>query len=180
MNALKLQRTGIKTALLTLLIGSLLYFVYYQTLNDILIYLLYFFVFIACAINLIVLLRIITYTQKHKRGKKAMYGVAALLVVALLASLVFFKLTSNLADTMQITLVNRTSNQLSSVRITGCKKIRLNTLAPGEEKTVWVRIKRDCSLELSYNDGGQLKNEIISAYVTTSMGKKITYPIGAR
>ena len=180
MNALKLQRTGIKTALLTLLIGGLLYFAYYQTLSDFLIYLLYTFVFIACAINLIVLLRILTYTQKHKRGKKGLYAVSALLVIALLASLVFFKLTSNLADTMQITLVNRTATELSSVRITGCKKVRLNTLSPGEERTVWVRIKRDCSLELSYNEGGQLKNEIISAYVTTSMGKKITYPIGAK
>lgn len=180
MNALKLQRTGIKTALLTLLIGGLIYFAYYQTLIDLFVYLEYFFVFTASAINLIVLLRILTYTQKHKRGKNKLYAVAGLLVVALLASLIFFKLSTNLADTMQITLVNKTPQELSGVRITGCKKIRLNNLKPGAEETVWLRIKRDCSIELTYNQGGSLKNEIISAYVTTSMGKRITYEIGNR
>ena len=178
MNAQKLQKTGIKTALLTLAIGGAIFFAYYKTLSDILIYLEYFFIFLACAINLIVLLRILTYTQKHKRGKQGLYAVAGLIFVALIASLLFFKYTSNLADTMQISLVNKTGTELSSVRITGCKKIRINNLKPGEEETVWVRIQRDCSLELSYNQGGSLKNETISAYVSTSMGKRITYEIG--
>lgn len=178
MNAQKLQRTGIKTALGTLLIGGLIFFAYYQTLSDAFIYLEYFFIFIVCAINLIVLLRILTYTQKHKRGKKGLYAVAALLFLALMVSLVLFKFTSNLADTLQINLVNRTGAELSSVRITGCKKIRIDNMHPGETEMVKVRIKRDCSIELSYNQGGTLKNEIISAYVTTSMGKKITYEIG--
>jgi hypothetical protein len=178
MNAQKLQRTGLKTALLTLGIGGLIFFAYYQTLSNVFIYLEYFFIFIVCAINLIVLLRILTYTQKHKRGKKGLYAVAALIFVALLASLAFFKYTSNLADTMQISLVNKTGAELSSVRITGCKKIRIDNMLPGEKENVWVRIKRDCSIELSYNQGGTLKSEVISAYVTTSMGKKITYEIG--
>lgn len=178
MNAQKLQRTGLKTALLTLGIGGLIFFAYYQTLSNVFIYLEYFFIFIVCAINLIVLLRILTYAQKHKRGKKGLYAVAALIFVALLASLVFFKYTSNLADTMQINLVNKTGAELSSVRITGCKKIRIDNMKPGEKENVWVRITRDCSIELSYNQGGTLKSEVISAYVTTSMGKKITYEIG--
>lgn len=180
MNAQKLQKTGIKTALLTLAIGGLIFFAYYKTLSDVVIYLEYFFIFIACAINLIVVLRILTYTQKHKRGKKGLYAVASLIIAALIASLVFFKYISNLADTMQISLVNKTGTELSSVRLTGCKKIRIENLKPGEAETVWVRIHRDCSLELSYNQGGVLKNETISAYVTTSMGKRITYNIGTR
>lgn len=173
----KLTLIGLRTALVSFAIGGLIFLFYYLSGYNAIIYLEYLFIFVAAAINLIILLRILNYASKHKRGKRPLYFTGSLIVVSMLVLLVLFKIMTNLLDTMRINFVNATGYELSDVKITGCQKKYMDNIKSGGSETVWIRIKRDCSIEISYTENGQPKKEMISEYVTRSMGQKLTYTL---
>jgi hypothetical protein len=79
---------------------------------------------------------------------------------------------------MRIKFVNESRYALTNIKITGCQKKQIDSIDPKGNKTVWITITRDCSINLSYNENGVEKNEVISSYVTTSMGQQLTFKIG--
>jgi hypothetical protein len=79
---------------------------------------------------------------------------------------------------MRINFVNQGNYALTDVKITGCQKKYISNIAPKGNETVWIKISRDCAINLSYNENGVHKAETVSAYVTTSMGQKLTFKIG--
>ena len=92
--------------------------------------------------------------------------------------MVYFLYLTRLLDTMRINFVNQGNYALTDIKITGCQKKYINTIAPKGNESVWIKISRDCAISLSYNENGIHKTEIVSAYVTTSMGQKLTFKIG--
>ncbi len=95
-------------------------------------------------------------------------------------ALVLFRKITQLLDTMRISLVNESRYALTDIIITGCQKKQLNDLSPKGKETVWITISRDCSINVSYNENGVVKNEVIAAYVSKSMGEQLTYTIGVK
>ncbi|HWY38491.1 MAG TPA: hypothetical protein VNY73_08030 [Bacteroidia bacterium] len=83
-----------------------------------------------------------------------------------------------LLNTMRVTLVNSTSDELTDIKITGCETNYIDKLQLGESKTIWVKITGDCSINIDYLANGQRKEENVAGYVTNDMGQKITYRIG--
>jgi hypothetical protein len=80
---------------------------------------------------------------------------------------------------MRITIENATGNDIKNVEMIGCENEELNILKNGESKTVWIDINGDCSISMSYTDViGKIHNETVVGYVTSGMGKKITYNVG--
>jgi hypothetical protein len=100
------------------------------------------------------------------------------LFLSLFIALVYFYYLTGLLDTMRIRFVNENSYALTNIRITGCQKKEIDNLGPNSHKTVWIKVKRDCSINLSYNDNGRARKEVVAAYVTTSMGQQLTFKIG--
>lgn len=174
----KLIALGIRAALLIILISSILYFSYYYTSYSFIVYLEYIFVFIAAALSFIILLRILNHVKKHKRNRKGLIATSSVLLISVIIAFVYFYYLTGLLDTMRIKLVNESSYALTNIRVTGCQKKQINTIGPNSYKTVWIKVNRDCSIKLSYNENGETKTEIISAYVTTSMGQQLTFKIG--
>ena len=174
----KLIRIGIIAALLSILISSLLFFGYYFTSFNFIVYLEYVFIFVAGAISFIILLRILNHVTKHKRNRRSLIITSIVIVLSGVVALVYFRYMTNLLDTMRIKLVNESNYELSNIKITGCQKKQLANIPPKKDQTVWIKITRDCSINISYNENGQLKNEVVSDYVTTSMGQQLTFKIG--
>lgn len=174
----KLIKIGIRVAVLTILISILIYFSYYFTSYNFIIFLEYAFIFLAGVACFIIVLRILNHVKKHKRYRKSLLVTSGFLVVSAIVALVLFRKMTHLLDTMRISLVNESSYALTDITITGCQKKQLNDLSPKSKETVWITISRDCSINVSYNENGVVKNEIISAYVTRSMGQQLTYTIG--
>lgn len=174
----KLIRIGIIAALLSILISSLLFFGYYYTSFNFIVYLEYIFIFISGAVSFIILLRIINHISKHKRSRRPLILTSVVIILSGLIALIYFRYLTNLLDTMRIKFVNESNYALTNIKITGCQKKQVDNIAPKSHETVWIKITRDCSINLSYNENGQLKNEVVSDYVTTSMGQQLTFKIG--
>jgi hypothetical protein len=100
------------------------------------------------------------------------------LLFAVLASLVGFRYLTGMLDTMQIRLINNSAYEIKDIKFTGCQRKHLASLKKDEIKTVAIKIKRDCSISVSYKENNIIKTEVISAFVTTSMGQKLDFRIG--
>lgn len=175
----KLIKLGIRAALLIIVLSSIIYFSYYYTSFNLLVYLEYFFIFIAGAFAFIIILRILNHVIKHKRNRNPLIATSGLLIISMLIALVYFYYLTSLLDTMRIRFVNESAYQLTNIRITGCQKKQIDNLAPNAHKIVWIKVIRDCSIKLTYKENGATKTEVVSAYVTTSMGQQLTFRLGA-
>jgi hypothetical protein len=100
------------------------------------------------------------------------------LLFALLASLVGFRYLTGMLDTLQIRLINNSAYELKDIKFTGCQRKHFASLKKDEIKTVAIKIAKDCSIRVSYKENNIVKTEVISAFVTTSMGQKIDFKIG--
>ena len=86
----KLIRIGIQTALLSILLSAIIYFAYYYTSYNFIVYLEYIFIFLIGTISFIVLLRIMNHVTKHKRSRKPLIATAGVIFVSAIIALVFF------------------------------------------------------------------------------------------
>lgn len=174
----KLIRIGIKAGVLTILLSSLIYFTYYFTSYNLIVYLEYAFIFLAGAACFIILLRILNHVKKHKRYRIPLLLTSGFILISGIIAIIYFRNLTTLLDTMRINFVNESRYVLTDIKISGCQKKQVGNIEPKGTQTVWIRITRDCAINLSYNENGVVKNEVISSFVTTSMGQKINFKIG--
>jgi hypothetical protein len=85
-----------------------------------------------------------------------------------------------LMTTARITFENATGHDISAVSIGGCLNQELGEFKAGESKTVWVKVKNDCSLVLFYKIDREPKLETPFAYLTQNNGMIATYKIGSK
>lgn len=178
MTTQQLKQKGLRAAIYSFLAGTVIFLAYVVTSYDKIIYLEYIFIFISLSICLILILRIFKEASKHKRNRRSLYTVSAFIFLSIVISFAYFVAMTMLSDTLRINLVNNSRYELKNIRLTGCKKVRLASLAPGENKTVWIYIERNCAIQVSYIENGVVRNEMVTNFVTTSMGKKSRYVLG--
>lgn len=95
-------------------------------------------------------------------------------------SVLYSWMTIVLLNTMRITFTNLTGASLRDIEILGCGGGYINQLELGQNKTVWIDIKDDCTIRIVYYLNGQKKEEIVADYVTNSNGQKMNYKIGRK
>lgn len=178
MTAQQLQKNGIKVVLLSALASLLIFLLHYFTYVENFIYAEYFLIFVGLALNVIIILRIINYTNRHRRHKRPLRILMAFNVVAIIFLLLAFRYISGLLDTLRINLVNTSTYELRDIKLTGCQKTRIMSLKPGDTHLVSIKVNRNCSLGVSYNENGIQKSKVLSAFVTESMGQRLTFEIG--
>ena len=138
----------------------------------------YAFIFLAGAACFIILLRILNHVKKHKRYRVPLLVTSGFILVSGIIAVIYFRNLTTLLDTMRINLVNESKYTLTDIKISGCQKKQVEDIAPKGSQTVWIKITRDCAINLSYNENGVVKNEVVSSFVTTSMGQKLNFGIG--
>lgn len=178
MTAQQLQKNGIKVVLLSVLTSLLIFLLHYFTYIENFIYVEYFLIFVGLALNVIIILRIVNHTNKHRRHKKTLRIGMAFNVLTIICLLLAFKYISGLLDTLRINLVNKSAYELKDIKLTGCQKTRISSLKPGDSYLVAIKVNRNCSVGVSYNENGSQKNKLLSAFVTESMGQRLTFEIG--
>jgi amino acid transporter len=178
MTAQQLQKNGIKVVLLSVVVSIIVFLLHYITFVEELIYIEYLFIFLALAINVIIILRIINHTNKHRRNKKPLRILMVFNVIAIVLLLLTFRYISGLLDTLRINLVNTSTYELRDIKLTGCQKTRIQALKPGDDYSVSIKVSRNCSLGIIYTENGAQKSKVLSAFVTESMGQKLTFEIG--
>lgn len=180
MKSEKYINLGKGTALLSFLIGSLIFGIYFQTSNSDLLLTGFVFIILAGIVNLIILIAILVKSNSDPANRKRLYRISGLMLINLPIMFLFIWFSLVLTGNMRITFTNSTQNKLTDIKIVGCETEYISELKPNESKTVWVRITGDCSISIEYLESGKLIKETVAGYVTGGMGQKMKHEIDGK
>jgi len=169
---------GKKTTLISFLIGTVIFGIYFLTSNWQLLFVGYGFIIVAGIFNIIILILTLTKANSDSENRKKLLKTSGLMLINIPILFIYVWFAMLLIGNMRITFTNTTENKLTEINIIGCETEHIVELEPNESKTVWVGITGDCSIKIDYNENGEIKNEIVAGYVTGGMGQKMNHKIG--
>ncbi|MBU2930167.1 hypothetical protein [Winogradskyella psychrotolerans] len=169
---------GKKTAQISFIIGTAIFGIYFLTSNWQLLFVGYGFIIIAGIFNIIILILTLTKASKDSENRQKLLKTSGLMLLNIPVLFIYVWFAMLLIGNMRITFTNTTENKLTEINIIGCETEHIVKLEPKESKTVWVEITGDCSINIDYNENGEIKNEIVAGYVTRGMGQKMNHKIG--
>jgi hypothetical protein len=169
---------GKKTALISFLIGTLIFGFYFLTSNWLLLFIGYGFIAITGIVNIIVLCLILFKSKEDSENRKRLILTAGIMLINIPIMLFYISITLILIGNMRITFTNSTKNILSDINIVGCESKHISELKPNESKTVWVGITGDCAIYVNFSENEQRKIEAVAGYITQGMGQKMNHNIG--
>jgi hypothetical protein len=178
MDSNKKIKTGRLTTLVSFILGTGIFGLYFLTSAFGLLFLGYGFIALTGLINLYVLGTIIHSAIKDKENRIRLFTTGGLMLLNIPVMLTYCWIAIILLNTMRITFTNATDNVLTDINIIGCETKRIYKLEKGESKTVWVGITGDCSINIDYLKNGERKEENVAGYVTNSIGQKMKHNIG--
>ncbi len=171
---------GKGTALTSFLIGTLIFGIYFLTVNSYLLFIGYGFIVLAGLTNLVILIAILAKSNSDSTNRKRLIKTSGLMLINLPIMFLFIWFSLILIGNMRITFTNSTQSKLTDIKIIGCETEHISELKPNESKTVWVEITGDCSITLEYLENGELKKETVAGYVTNGMGQKMKHKIDGK
>ncbi|WP_435132470.1 hypothetical protein [Formosa sp. A9] len=169
--------TGKLTTLITFLIGAFIFGMYFLTSNNTLLFVGYAYILLAAIVNVILLFAIVFKSKSDVINRKRLLSTGGLMLVNIPVMFLFIWIAMLLMNTIRINITNTTQNNLTGIKIQGCKTEELSDLKPNESKTFWIKIPGDCSITLEYLENGTLKKEAVAGYVSNGMGHKIKHNI---
>jgi len=178
MTSERLIKLGKKTALISFIIGTIIFGLYFLTSNWQLLFVGYGFIIIAGTLNIIILILLLLRANNDTENKKKLLKASGLILINIPILFIYVWLAMSLLDNMRITFTNVTEYTLTEINILGCENEYIEELEPNESKTIWVGITGDCSINVDYKVNGEKKNETLAGYITQGMGQKMDYKIG--
>ena len=180
MTAEKHIKLGRGTALLSFILGTIIFGLYYLTSAFELLFIGYGFIALTGLINIGVFIAILIKAQKEKMNRKRLLNTSGLMLLNFPIMIAYCWVAIILLGTMRITFTNETNTTITDINIVGCGGGHIEKLKVGESKTVWVEITGDCSIYVDYLSNGQRKEETVAGYVTSSMGQKAKHKIDGK
>ena len=173
-------KLGRQTALISFLLGTVIFGLYFLTSSSDLLFLGYGFIVLTGLVNVGILFAILVRANKDEENRKRLFTTSGLMLINIPIMLIYCWVAIILLGTMRITFTNHTGSDLTDIKIVGCGGGQIDKLEVGESETVWVDITGDCSINISYLSNGQRKVESVAGYVTSSMGQKMKHNIGGQ
>lgn len=177
MTSVKYITIGKFTALVSFLIGALIFGFYFFTSKGELLFVGYGYIVFAGIVNLIVILFILVKAITDLSNRKNLLKTSGIMLINIPIMFFFIWVAMILTGTMRIKFTNATQNKLTDINIVGCESKHIDELKPNESKTIWVGITGDCSINLEYLENGKLKRETVVGYATTGGGQKLKHKI---
>ncbi len=171
MNSKKYINLGRRTALVSFMIGTLIFGLYFVTSNSNLLFLGYGYVVCVGIINLIIFILVRSQSKKDPYHQKKVLQTCRIMLANIPILILYVWISLTLLNNMRITFTNKTGNKLTHINIIGCETEHIPELKPNESKTVWVGVKGDCSISMNYLNNGKQEKETVVGYVTPGMGK---------
>lgn len=173
-------KIGRQTALISFLLGTVIFALYFLTSSFELLFVGYGFIALTGLINIGIFIFILFKAKKDTDNRKRLLKTCGLMLLNIPIMIFYCWVAIILLDTMRITFTNSTQTTLTNINIGGCGGGHIDKLEVGESETVWVDITGDCSICIDYISNGQRKVESIVGYVTSSMGQKMKHNIGGQ
>ena len=173
-------KIGRQTALISFLLGTTIFGLYFFTSSFELLFLGYGFIAVTGLINVGVLISILVKANKDRDNGAKLFVTCGLMLLNIPVMFFYCWVAIILLNTMRITFTNSTKTTLTSINIVGCGGGHIDKLESGESETVWVDITGDCSIDIDYLFNGQKIEESVAGYVSNSMGQKMNHNIGGQ
>lgn len=173
-------KLGRQTALISFLLGTVIFGLYFQTSSFKLLFVGYGFIALTGLINIGILTSILLRAYKDKDNRKKLLITCGLMLLNIPVMFIYSWIAIVLLNTMRITVTNSTDTTLTNINIVGCGGGHIDKLEIGESETVWVDITGDCAISIDYFSNGQRKEESVAGYVTNNNGQKMKYNIGGQ
>jgi hypothetical protein len=180
MSSSRLVNLGRITALVSFLLGTGIFGLYFQSSAIELLFVGYAFILLTGLINFGVLIFILFKANKDQENRIKLLATCGLMLLNIPVVLFYCWIAIILLNTMRITFTNTTNSAVTKINVVGCGGGYIDKLDVGESNTVWVDIEGDCSISIDYFSNGQRKHESVAGYVTNSNGQKMNYNIGGK
>lgn len=171
------MKLGQLIALISFLLGTVIFGLYYLTSHSILLFVGYGFIASAGLLNIVVLFAILIKAGKDKENRTQLIRTSGIMLLNIPVMIAYSWITIILLGTMRITFTNELNTQITDINIIGCGGGHIDKLEVGESETIWVSITGDCSISVDYLSDGQRKEEMVAGYVTSNMGQKANHKI---
>jgi hypothetical protein len=173
-------KLGRQTALISFLLGTGIFGLYFLTSSFELLFIGYGFIGLAGLLNASVLISILLKAKNDKDNRIKLFTTCGLMLLNIPVMLFYCWIVIILLNTMRITFTNSTQTTLTNINIVGCGGEHIDKLESGESETVWVDITGDRSINIDYLSDGKKKEESVASYLTNSMGQKMKHNIGGK
>ena len=171
-------KLGRQTALISFLLATVVFGLYFLTSSPQLLFIGYIFLAFVGLFNIALISSLLIKAIKDNINRTKLFKTCVLMLVNVPVTVLYLWFTIILLDTLRITLTNSTNNQLTKINIIGCDNQFIEKLEVGESKTVWIKISGDCSVDINYLQNGIIKKEAVIPYTTKNLGEKRNYNIG--
>lgn len=173
-------KLGRLTALISFLLGTIIFGLYFLTSSINFLFLGYGFIVLTGLLNMGILIFILVKARNDKDNKKKLLTTCGLMLLNIPVVFFYFWVAFILVNTMRITFTNYTQSALTNINIIGYAGGHIEKLRIGQSQTVWIDISDDCSININYLLNGQRKEEMVVGYATGLMGQKIKHNIGGQ
>jgi hypothetical protein len=164
----KLIKTGKLTALISFLIGSFLFLLFYLSLADYFLFIGFGYILIAALVNAIILFLLSVRAYNDKGNRSRIIRAGGLMLLNIPVVLLYCWIAIILTGFVRITFVNTSQTEMSDINITGCEPYHIDKLAPGQGKTVWINVSKRCGIVVTYLVNGNKKTETVIRYCANS------------
>lgn len=171
---------ALRLSLTFFILGTAILAMYFFTMSPIIVLIGYTYTGIAVLAGMIHLIQIGFKLFSKKISTFTGIKSVGIVLLNLPIAILYFYFVMVLMNTARITFENTTGNDITNVSIGGCSQEEIGDLKNGESKTVWVKIKGDCSLVLFYKENREPKLETPFSYLTHNNGMIATYKIGTK
>lgn len=173
-------KLGLITALISFLLGTIIFGFYYLTSDSNLLFIGYGFIVLTGLVNIGILISIFIKAVLDKENRKRLLTTCGIMLLNIPVMILYVWIAMILIGTMRITFTNQTGTNITDINIVGCGGGHIDKLEIGESETVWVSITGDCSISIDYLSDGQRKEEQVAGYVTSGMGQKLNHRIDGK
>lgn len=173
-------RLGQITALISFLLGTTIFGLYYLTSDSNLLFVGYGFIVLIGLVNIGIFNSILLKALNDKENRKSFLRTGIIMLLNIPIMILYCGIAMILIETMRITFTNQTGKEITDIKIIGCGGGHIDNLEVGESETVWVSITGDCSISIEYVFDGQRKVEQVAGYVTSGMGQKLNHRIDGK
>ncbi|TNE79824.1 MAG: hypothetical protein EP332_09595 [Bacteroidetes bacterium] len=165
MNPITLNRLARYCALISFLLGTFLLGWYVQSLNSKVEEYGFYYLVVAAVLNILILFVVITVAIRQPKERKRLGKSAGLMLINIPITVLYFWVVMALQDYVRVQIKNTTDSMLTEIQISGCGEASLESVPPKEEKSVWLKLEREGSLECQYRKNGIPAIEPISGYL---------------
>lgn len=172
MRPISLKRLGNLTAAITMLLGLLFFIIFNFFSSQSTFHLFLWYVFVSFCVNIFVLMLLVL----SKNRKSNLGTIGFMLINAPFVLFLFIWFIVITVNSLRVDFVNKTTSEITDIRIYGCESKHITQIKPGEVKTIWFRIDKDCSLTTNYlKDGERFQETIINSATNGTSGRGTFY-----